>query len=74
MTGDSALAATAELQLNTGFNFARIRCSQNIPTQFYLFYDWGETWQNRAAGAERAIPSAGGGVRMQRHALRRNRP
>jgi hemolysin activation/secretion protein len=46
--GDKALAATAELQLNTGFETTLFGKSMDISTQFYAFYDWGETWQNRA--------------------------
>lgn len=63
--GDKALAATAELQLNTGFNFTRFGLSENVATQFYAFYDWGETWQNQALSLNEHISSAGGGVRMQ---------
>ena len=45
--GDKALAATAELQFNTGTNLSMWGLSANVSTQLYLFYDWGETWQNR---------------------------
>ncbi len=65
VTGDRALAATAELQLNTGFNFTRFGLSENVSTQFYLFYDWGETWQNEQQALNVHISSTGGGVRMQ---------
>jgi hemolysin activation/secretion protein len=65
VTGDRALAATAELQLNTGFNFTRFGLTENVSTQFYLFYDWGETWQNQPQALDVHISSAGGGVRMQ---------
>ena len=44
--GDKALAATVELQLNTGFETTLFSKSFSIAQQFYLFYDWGETWQN----------------------------
>ncbi len=64
VTGDKALAATAELQLDTGFNLTRFGLSENVSTQFYLFYDWGETWQNQPLGLAEHIASAGGGVRM----------
>jgi len=64
VTGDKALAATAELQLNTGFNLTTFGLSENVSTQFYLFYDWGETWQNQSQGLNERIASAGGGVRM----------
>jgi hemolysin activation/secretion protein len=64
VTGDKALAATAELQLNTGFNLTTFGLSENVSTQFYLFYDWGETWQNQPHGLNEHLSSAGGGVRM----------
>ncbi|MGH7154603.1 MAG: ShlB/FhaC/HecB family hemolysin secretion/activation protein, partial [Acetobacteraceae bacterium] len=65
VTGDKALAATAELQLNTGFNFTAFGFGENVATQFYLFYDWGETWQNQKPALEEHISSAGGGARTQ---------
>jgi len=63
--GDKALAATLELQLNTGFDVNAFGVSGNISTQFYSFYDWGETWQNLKSDFATMINSAGGGVRMQ---------
>ncbi len=63
--GDKALAATAELQLNTGFEANLFGKSLDISTQYYVFYDWGETWQNLSSDHAAMINSAGGGVRMQ---------
>jgi hemolysin activation/secretion protein len=63
--GDKALAATVELQLNTGFTANVFDTSLDVATQFYLFYDWGETWQNLSTDRAAMINSAGGGVRMQ---------
>ena len=63
--GDKAFAATAELQLNTSFNLPSIRDDADVPTQFYIFYDWGETWQNVSADQAAVITSAGGGARIQ---------
>jgi len=63
--GDKALAATVELQLNTGFELPVFGKSFDISTQFYLFYDWGETWQNLSTDHAAMINSAGGGVRAQ---------
>jgi hemolysin activation/secretion protein len=63
--GDKALAATVELQLNTGFETTLFSKSFSIAQQFYLFYDWGETWQNQSADHAAMINSAGGGVRTQ---------
>jgi hemolysin activation/secretion protein len=63
--GDKALAATAELQLNTSFNVPSVRDDADIATQFYVFYDWGETWQNVSADQKAVVTSAGGGARIQ---------
>ena len=63
--GDKALAATVELQLNTGFETTVFEKSLDISTQFYLFYDLGETWQNLNTDHNAMINSAGGGVRAQ---------
>jgi hemolysin activation/secretion protein len=65
VAGDKALAATAELQLNTGFDLSSIGLSTEVSSQFYLFYDWGEVWQNQPQTLAPVISSAGGGVRMQ---------
>lgn len=63
--GDKALAATAELQLNTGFEMPLFGKSFDIAQQYYLFYDWGETWENLSTDHAAMINSAGGGVRTQ---------
>lgn len=63
--GDKALAATVELQLNTNFETVLLGRSFDITPQYYLFYDWGETWQNLAADHAAVLNSAGGGVRAQ---------
>jgi hemolysin activation/secretion protein len=63
--GDKALAATAELQLNTSFELNSFGISGDVATQFYAFYDWGETWQNLSSDLATMVNSTGGGVRMQ---------
>jgi hemolysin activation/secretion protein len=63
--GDKALAATVELQLNTTVDLTSLGSHADVASQFYLFYDWGETWQNQAADFAARLASAGGGVRLQ---------
>jgi hemolysin activation/secretion protein len=63
--GDKALAATVELQLNDGFEATLFGKSLSVSNQFYLFYDWGETWQNLSTDNAAMINSVGGGVRSQ---------
>lgn len=64
VSSDKALAATAELQLDTSLNLSAFGLSAKIPTQFYAFYDWGESWQNDQQSLQVRIASAGGGVRI----------
>jgi len=70
VTGDNALVATSELQLNTSVDLSRIHLPalhlpSAIPTQFYIFYDWGETWNNQRSDPNVRLNSVGGGMRMQ---------
>ena len=62
--GDKGLAWTTELQFNTGTDLSMWGLSANVSTQFYLFYDWGEVWQNQPSDFATHVASAGGGVRM----------
>ena len=66
VTGDKALATTAELRLNTGFSTTLFGGSTDIGMQFYGFYDWGQTWENGPSvdRTNHRLASAGGGVRM----------
>ncbi len=64
VSGDKAVAATVELQLDTSMNLSRFGIADPIPTQFYAFYDWGEDWQNDTQSLQVHINSAGGGVRI----------
>ncbi|MBS0644118.1 MAG: ShlB/FhaC/HecB family hemolysin secretion/activation protein [Acetobacteraceae bacterium] len=63
VSGDSAVTAAVELQLN-----ARLPTPKPIPfevqSQFYLFYDWGQAWQNTSLEADVVLRSWGGGVRF----------
>jgi hemolysin activation/secretion protein len=63
--GDKALAATGELQLNTVIDLSWVGASKEMQSQFYMFYDWGEVWQNLATNAAAHLASAGGGTRLQ---------
>lgn len=64
VSGDTGLAATAELQLNTGFNTTLFGHATTIATQFYVFYDWGETWESQRIDPNHRLASEGGGVRL----------
>lgn len=70
VTGDSALAATAELQLSIAYETSLFGQSMQIDPMIYAFYDWGETWENAPLDPDRQISSAGLGARfgLTRHA------
>jgi hemolysin activation/secretion protein len=63
VTGDNALAATAELQLNTTVQTSITGSPREIGLQYYGFYDWGQTWQNRALDTNQRLRSFGLGIR-----------
>jgi len=65
VAGDKALATTAELQLNTGIDLSHVGLATEVNSQFYVFYDWGEVWQNQASTLAPRLASTGGGVRIQ---------
>ena len=63
VTGDSALAFYAELQLNEAWSIPLWR-QFDTAAQFFGFWSWGETWNNGAFQLNHRIASAGGGVRL----------
>lgn len=63
VTGDNALAATGELQLNTTIQTSITGAPREIGMQYYGFYDWGQTWQNRALDTNQRLRSFGLGIR-----------
>ena len=63
--GDKALAATAELQFNTILDLSWAISQAEVASQFYVFYDWGQTWQNQSTDSATRLVSAGSGVRLQ---------
>lgn len=65
VAGDKALVATAELQFNTDLDLTKWHLPRDLAAQFYIFYDWGETWQNAPDILPEVVSAAGGGVRAQ---------
>jgi hemolysin activation/secretion protein len=64
VTGDSALAATAELQLNTTLTLPIFDSPTTFAAQFYGFYDWGETYESQPTDLNHTLRSAGAGLRL----------
>lgn len=69
VTGDNALAATMELQLNTSYQTSMFGTNWDVGLQFYGFYDWGGTWENKKLDLNHTLRSFGLGLRA---ALTRN--
>ena len=63
-TGDSALAATAELDLNTPYDTVLFGHALSMRAQWYMFYDWGEAWQNSSLEQNFHLSSEGIGMRL----------
>ncbi len=64
VTGDKAIYATAELQLNTGYGLSLFSHDVDLGVQYYGFYDYGETWSNLKTDLNHRIASAGAGIRI----------
>lgn len=64
-SGDNAMAATAELQLNVSNELPVFGKTYDINTQYYLFYDYGYAWQNLKTDADKLANSFGLGARVQ---------
>ena len=64
VTGDRALAASAELQLTTSIDTSLFGTALNLRPTLYGFYDWGQSWENRAVDANRRLSSLGIGLRL----------
>ena len=64
VAGDSALALTSELRLTTATDVTVFGRPIDIGTQYYLFYDYGEVWQNQKTDANNVLRSIGFGARI----------
>lgn len=64
VTGDNALAATLELQLNTSYSFVLFGRAIDLGVQYYGFFDYGQVWQNTRLEKDLHISSEGLGTRL----------
>ena len=64
VTGDRAVTAAIEAQYNTSFDMPGFDSRFDLGTQFYAFYDWGETWQSQRTDQNNRLGSNGLGVRL----------
>jgi hemolysin activation/secretion protein len=63
ITGDSGISFTLEPALNTPVPMPGSWPFQ-ATAQFYVFYDWGQTWESRSTDAAHTLRSTGLGVRF----------
>jgi hemolysin activation/secretion protein len=64
VSGDEAVTTSLELQLNTPLPVPEKLPLSPLQAQFYLFYDWGDAWQNTRLENDVTLQSLGGGVRL----------
>ncbi|HET6609846.1 MAG TPA: ShlB/FhaC/HecB family hemolysin secretion/activation protein [Rhodopila sp.] len=63
VAGDSAIATTLELQLNTSVHVEPFGKPRDVGLQLYTFYDWGQGWQNQSLSYSTHVSSVGIGMR-----------
>ena len=66
VTGDNAFGTSIELQFSTSFEAGVLPVlgETRLGTQFYLFDDYGRTWENQSIDPNRQLSSFGAGVRF----------
>ena len=64
VTGDQALAETAELDLDTSVLHGAFGHPVNVGSEYYVFYDRGNVWQNKATTPNALLSSEGIGARV----------
>ncbi len=66
VTGDNAIGASAELQFSSQFEADILPAlgTTRLGTTFYVFTDYGRTWQNLSTDANRQLHSYGLGLRL----------
>lgn len=64
VTGDRAIAVSAELQLSTTFETTALGYALRLDPTTYVFYDHGRTFENLSSDPDRRLSSVGLGVRM----------
>jgi hemolysin activation/secretion protein len=63
VTGDRALQTKIEPQFDTPLPTPHFIPAQ-LHAEFYVFYDWGEVWQQQKLDLDHTLRSLGGGVRI----------
>jgi hemolysin activation/secretion protein len=64
VSGDRALSTAVELRLDDGYQLPAFGRTFDLAAQYYLFYDWGQSFENQRDQPDRRLRSAGAGVRL----------
>jgi hemolysin activation/secretion protein len=64
VTGDSALSTSVELRLDDAYRVNAWGVAADVAAQYYLFYDWGQSFENQPEQPNRRLSSMGAGVRL----------
>ncbi|QYU67164.1 BamA/TamA family outer membrane protein [Leptolyngbya sp. 15MV] len=64
VSGDRALSTVAELRLDDRYRLPLFERTFDVEAQYYLFYDWGQSFEVQQDVPNRVLRSAGGGIRL----------
>jgi len=64
VSGDRALSTVAELRLDENYQVPLFERTFDVAAQYYMFYDWGQSFEVQNDVPDRVLRSAGGGVRL----------
>jgi len=64
VSGDRALSTVAELRLDESYQVPLFERTFDVAAQYYMFYDWGQSFEVQQDVPDRVLRSAGGGVRL----------
>lgn len=64
VSGDRALSTAAELRLDESYQVPVFGQTFDVAAQYYLFYDWGQSFEVQQDVPDRVLRSAGVGVRL----------
>lgn len=64
VSGDRALTTVAELRLDETYQVPLFDRTFDVAAQYYMFYDWGQSFEVQNDVPDRVLRSAGGGIRL----------
>jgi len=64
VTGDRAVSTAIELRLDDTYQVPAFGSTYDVAAQYYVFQDWGRSYENQGDQPNRRLESAGAGVRL----------